>query len=73
MDLSEFMKDCHEKINLHPDLILRQCVSSSVSYIRPFCLNDNENPLVGYVYVSILLCDIQWVYLRLFIEGVKQV
>lgn len=62
MDLNHFLKGCHEKINLHPDFILEQHDPSTVSYIQPFCLNDNENhPLVGYVYVSTYTVFYLWI------------
>lgn len=55
MDLSNFLKACHEKVNLHPDFVLKQCDPGTISYIHPFCLNDIENPIVGYIYVSIYI------------------
>lgn len=54
MDLSDFLRDCHKKVHLHSDLVLNQCDPSTVLYIRPFSLNNDVNPIVGYVYVSIL-------------------
>lgn len=56
MDLNSFLKSCHEKVNLNPDLVLTQCDPSTVSYIQPFSLISVENPIIGYIYVSNLLC-----------------
>lgn len=58
MDLNNFLKTCHEKVNLHPDFILSQCDSSTVSYIQPFCLSGVEKPIIGYIYVSMVVVNI---------------
>lgn len=55
MDLKHFIKTCHEQVNLHPDFVLDQCDPNTVSYIQPFCLNFVGNPLIGYIYVSIII------------------
>lgn len=52
MDLNSFLKSCHEKVNLHPDFVLKQCDPRTVSYINPFSSYDVEKPLIGYIYVS---------------------
>lgn len=53
MDLNNFLKECHEKVILHPDFVLQLCDPKTVSYIQPFCLSDVDNVLVGYINVSI--------------------
>lgn len=55
MDLDNFLRHCHEKVNLHSDFLLNQLDPSTISYIQPFCSNDAENPLVGYIYVSVFI------------------
>jgi len=52
MDLNQFLKSCHEKINLHPNFVLKQCDPGTVTYINPFCLYHIEKPLIGYINVS---------------------
>lgn len=54
MDLDSFLRNCHEKINLQSDFVLNQFDPSTVSYIQPFCLNDTEKPLIGFIYVCII-------------------
>lgn len=55
MDLNNFLKCCHERVNLHPDFVLNQCDPNTISYIRPFCPSGVENPIVGYIHVSIII------------------
>ncbi|XP_060878579.1 uncharacterized protein LOC132950955 [Metopolophium dirhodum] len=50
MDLNNFLKFCHGKVNLHPEFVLNQCDPNTISYIRPFCLSGVEKPIVGYIY-----------------------
>jgi len=54
MDLNNFLKFCHGKVNLHPEFVLNQCDPNTISYIRPFSLSGVEKPIVGYIYVSII-------------------
>lgn len=51
--MDNFLKNCHRKMNLHDDFVLNQCDPNTVSYIQPFCLDSVENPIVGYIYVSV--------------------
>lgn len=53
MDLQNFVKECHEEVNLQPEFVIQQYDPKTVSYIKPFCLSDVDNILVGYTYVSI--------------------
>lgn len=55
MDLSSFKKLCNEKLNLHHDFLLNQYDPNTISYIQPFCLDSVEKPLVGYIYVSVIV------------------
>lgn len=56
MDLNSFLKSCLEKVNLNPELVLTQCDPSTISYIQPFSLISTENPIVGYIHVSVIDC-----------------
>lgn len=55
MDLINFLKACCDKLNLHPNFVLKECDPSTVSYIQPFCLYGVEKSIVGYIYVSTYL------------------
>lgn len=54
MNLNSFLKSCLEKVNLNPELVLTQCDPSTISYIQPFSLISTENPIVGYIHVSVI-------------------
>lgn len=54
MDLSNFTRTCHEKVNLNAEFLLTACDPKDVSYIQPFCTEDNLKPIIGYIYVIII-------------------
>lgn len=56
--MDNFIKLCHKKLNLHHDFILNQCDPNSISYIQPFCLDRVENPLIGYIHVSVIIIHV---------------